>query len=1094
MNKPIETPCDLISRISKVTYDCSHRRLKANGWCLSSDGEMPELIAAFEKQKIEQAEFHTGLPRPDVLEKHPNFDSPNCGWEMVAEDVDIPPGSDTLSVTARSSAGAERAMLEIERFDGDPFAPVLHHHRPEALDRLSFSVIRGLYPLQRYVHSFGENIVNTFDIDAWNQATCLRHIGVRLIVREGAVSVSLRHVGRDERVTELVALAQNGKGTQLSGPIRIADFDGALVPLVTYASEGANFDIVFATDDPPQTPHARINYIFCTFKRAEYVQHNANVFRDYMRRHKAQHAAHLTVIDNGSQDGENDCGVKPDENVSVFPNNNTGGAGGFGRGIYESCYGALTAENFTHVCLLDDDIYLEPEMFARNTAFTRFLKPGFHVGAPMYPTTSPDHAPRRSDCFGHKFRGTVHPSDKALGARLDTRDVHGFIKMDRSPDTTGWWWDCIAVSDIHRIGLPYPFFIKMDDVEYGLRLRDAGVKLVIPFSFWVLHEDFEEKYSAAMQYFRFRNRWLLLALKGRLEDIDVFIDHYTSLVRNFIAQRKYEHAQLLLNAMTHLLKGPEYLVQNEKSILSGIFSTVKNEKNVTMPEPPDGAEVVNGLPNPASPRTERLNRITVNNHFLPLKERVAIDTTQPHHPMDCRRGKVVSWWNAHKGVGYTVTRDSKRALRQTMQLRRIRRRMSTLPKVIAKYQRAKQHLTAQAFWATYGKFGETPRLAADQAETVALHDLRNEVARLHSEVQKQGTLSDQQMRDVSLADESALNALRNRYLGQRCFVLGNGPSLTIADLELLRDEVTFAANKIYLAFNETNWRPTFYSVEDLLVAKNNTSEILSVEGCTKIFPSHMLPLLPRQANHIYTRWLPPADNQSPFREFSTDLVKGVCWGSTITYSMLQMAVHMGFREIHILGLDHSYVEPATKKDGALVSEGERNHFHPDYRKPGEKWHYPVLDRLENSYRFAKAYCDSIGVSVYNTSRFSKLEAFPRADLDEVLGRKSTARGTGLQADSGKASEPIDRKPSTLAAPRNGKPDDLKKIKGIGATLEKLCHDLGVFHFDQIAGWSDEEVAWVDVNLSGFKGRVSRDHWVTQAKSLAIQADKSSAGS
>jgi hypothetical protein len=106
--------------------------------------------------------------------------------------------------------------------------------------------------------------------------------------------------------------------------------------------------------------------------------------------------------------------------------------------------------------------------------------------------------------------------------------------------------------------------------------------------------------------------------------------------------------------------------------------------------------------------------------------------------------------------------------------------------------------------------------------------------------------------------------------------------------------------------------------------------------------------------------------------------------------MLQMAVHMGFREIYILGLDHSYVEPATKKDGALISDGEINHFHPDYRKPGEKWHYPVLDRLETSYQFAKDYCDSIGVGVWNASRFSKLEVFPRADLDEVLGVKPAA--------------------------------------------------------------------------------------------------------
>jgi len=77
-----------------------------------------------------------------------------------------------------------------------------------------------------------------------------------------------------------------------------------------------------------------------------------------------------------------------------------------------------------------------------------------------------------------------------------------------------------------------------------------------------------------------------------------------------------------------------------------------------------------------------------------------------------------------------------------------------------------------------------------------------------------------------------------------------------------------------------------------------------------------------------------------------------------------------------------------------------------------------------------------------------------------------------------------RRPAALAAARDSGPDDLKMIKGVGPVLEKLLHSLGYFHFDQIAGWTAEEVAWVDDNLEGFKGRVTRDDWVPQAKILA----------
>jgi predicted flap endonuclease-1-like 5' DNA nuclease len=76
------------------------------------------------------------------------------------------------------------------------------------------------------------------------------------------------------------------------------------------------------------------------------------------------------------------------------------------------------------------------------------------------------------------------------------------------------------------------------------------------------------------------------------------------------------------------------------------------------------------------------------------------------------------------------------------------------------------------------------------------------------------------------------------------------------------------------------------------------------------------------------------------------------------------------------------------------------------------------------------------------------------------------------------------RPEALQGPRGGKADDLKQIKGIGLKMEKLCNSLGFYHFDQIAGWNTQEVAWVDANLEGFKGRVTRDEWVKQAKILA----------
>lgn len=110
-----------------------------------------------------------------------------------------------------------------------------------------------------------------------------------------------------------------------------------------------------------------------------------------------------------------------------------------------------------------------------------------------------------------------------------------------------------------------------------------------------------------------------------------------------------------------------------------------------------------------------------------------------------------------------------------------------------------------------------------------------------------------------------------------------------------------------------------------------------------------------------------------------------------------------------------------------------------------------------------------------------------------LATEAPARGEGSGTEAQPDPQPAPEaramagagtRPASLAAAREDTPDDLKLIKGVGPKLEVLLHSLGFYHFDQIAGWNDAEIAWVDQNLEGFKGRVSRDDWVAQAKILA----------
>lgn len=133
---------------------------------------------------------------------------------------------------------------------------------------------------------------------------------------------------------------------------------------------------------------------------------------------------------------------------------------------------------------------------------------------------------------------------------------------------------------------------------------------------------------------------------------------------------------------------------------------------------------------------------------------------------------------------------------------------------------------------------------------------------------------------------------------------------------------------------------------------------------------------------------------------------------------------------------------------------------------GEKAAAAAKDATGDIAKAAKSAKDAAGDAV-EVAKASGKDTIPDYDGDGV--KEGTEEGS---------------RPESLSAPRGGKADDLKQIKGVGPKLELLCNELGFYHFDQIAGWGVDEVAWVDANLKGFRGRVSRDNWVEQARILA----------
>lgn len=247
-------------------------------------------------------------------------------------------------------------------------------------------------------------------------------------------------------------------------------------------------------------------------------------------------------------------------------------------------------------------------------------------------------------------------------------------------------------------------------------------------------------------------------------------------------------------------------------------------------------------------------------------------------------------------------------------------------------------------------------------------------------------------------NNTRLLSLKNIHKGKRAFLIGNGPSLHIEDLEKLKNEITFASNRIFLAFDQTTWRPTYYTMADHIVAENNTETINSLK-LKKIFAHSVREYFKQQKDVIFVN---PSTQEG---EESWDLVKGVRAGYSVINFDLKLAYWMGIREVYVIGVDFYFEDKSVrtgrfeKGNEVIISVGEHNHFHPEYRKAGETWTIPRLDKQREEFLWARQMYEADGGKIYNASRQTKLDAWERVDLDSALSNRPDHPGINDEVSS-----------------------------------------------------------------------------------------------
>ena len=413
---------------------------------------------------------------------------------------------------------------------------------------------------------------------------------------------------------------------------------------------------------------------------------------------------YVHVVDNGRTLTEQDING---EHVFLHPNNNTGGAGGFSRGMIESINQKPKA---THVLLMDDDVLMLPESIIRTYKMLTLMKDehkdDFISGAMLYyeePNRQhEDIGTVTADCMFFALKPKFN--HELLNDNLDNEAE--FIKQKNQ--YAGWWYCCIPSSVIEKNGLALPIFIRCDDMEYSLRCK-ANIITMNGICVW--HMGFVTKYNAAFdKYQQCRNLLIDTSCSDIMENVDV-IGFVKKSYRAEMLKFNYDAAELIVRGIEDYLKGPNFLKtdQGEKIVKE---NSKLNDQMVPLNDI-EGIDILDvyscygDLPRKFLDKW--LFRLTYNGQrFWPTalckKDYAYIAFDHTYQPQKMSMHKQLVAVNPYNKTGKVRIIDKKRYHELQARFRRAMRYYEAhKEEIIRSYRKARPYLTSEAFWRKYLK-------------------------------------------------------------------------------------------------------------------------------------------------------------------------------------------------------------------------------------------------------------------------------------------------------------------------------------------------------------------------------------------------------
>ncbi len=390
-----------------------------------------------------------------------------------------------------------------------------------------------------------------------------------------------------------------------------------------------------------------IGVVICTYRREEYVKRNIQTVIRGMEG-KWKDRFRVFVIDNaGTLD------LPPSDCYTVIRNRNLGGSGGFTRGITEVC----KDKSLTHFLLMDDDIVFDFGTLKRTYNLVSLLSGKYEnasVGGNMLTLEEP--------CMQHE-NGAFFKGGRvfSINSGVDLTKRENLILDERESKATynAWWYMCMPVSTVEKHGLPFPFFVKGDDIEYGIRSAE-GIALGSGISVW--HQGFAVKNSPATAYYACRNSTAANAMlykKGRFYLAALMLYRVT----RELSLREYDTAEMMLRGYDDFCRGIEFYKGVDVEKLNAEVMSVK-PKYYKKEELEDKYGPMPSREKPQKARFAVFNRIlTFLENFLPsflCRKKPVVIEAKSVVAKRTRFRRTVVVYDSEKEVGYVCEYDGKR--------------------------------------------------------------------------------------------------------------------------------------------------------------------------------------------------------------------------------------------------------------------------------------------------------------------------------------------------------------------------------------------------------------------------------------------------